>query len=132
MKFQEKNFSEELKEKIEHTELVLQDFIEKWLLENKHYFAIKSLQLDADFNREGQDPFKPGYSSSIAIGISDNVELVDLHLIKIWECERLFLGLRVSPPLPGSKIVGELLDESVVDIQEEVMQYLKQFLEDEE
>ncbi|WP_066060192.1 hypothetical protein [Robertmurraya korlensis] len=134
MKYQQKDFTEELKMKIKNIESTLIEHIEKLLNENKPVFAKKNLQFDADFNKEGDDPFKPGYSSSVAIGVSDktdkNSEPIDLHIIKIWECERILLGMPISKQIPGSKIIGELLDESLEEIKEEFKEYFEEILVD--
>ncbi|MEH7417237.1 hypothetical protein V7266_18290 [Neobacillus drentensis] len=74
MKYQQKDFTEELKIKIKNTESALKEHIEKLLNKNKPVFTKKNLQFDADYNKEGDDHFKPGYSSSVAIGISDNTD----------------------------------------------------------
>lgn len=130
MKYQQKDFTEDLKIKIKSTEAELKEHIEKVLTENKSVFAKNNLELDADFDKEGDDPFKPGYSSSVTIGVSDKTdkELIDLHIIKIWECERTLLGMPISKNIPGSKIIGELLDESVEEIKEELKEYMKEIL----
>ncbi|MTH55345.1 hypothetical protein GKZ89_18280 [Bacillus mangrovi] len=125
MKYKEKEFTSDLKEKIKNTEAALKSLIEKLVNENKPVFKKKGLDLDAEFERLGNDPFHPGYSSSISIGIYDeNCELTDLQIIKIWECERHFLGVPVSKKIPGNKIAGDLLDES----SEEIKQELKDFI----
>jgi hypothetical protein len=134
MKYQQKDFTEELKIKIKNTESALKEHIEKLLKENKSVFAMKNLELDVDFDKDGDDPFKPGYSSSVALGVSDktdkNGELIDLHIIKIWECERTLLGMPISNNIPGSKIIGELLDESVKEVKEELKEYIEEILND--
>lgn len=129
MKFQQTDFTEELMEKIKNTELTLKDYIERLLSEYKSVFAKKNLDFDAGFDKEGNDPFMPGYSSSVSIGIAEeNEELIDLHTIKIWECERSFLGMPISKKIPGSKIIGELLDETFEEIKEELKEYIDEFL----
>ncbi|MBO1511054.1 hypothetical protein [Metabacillus bambusae] len=129
MKFQQTDFTEELMEKIKNTELTLKDYIERLLSEYKSVFAKKNLDFDAVFDKEGNDPFIPGYSSSVSIGIAEkNEELKDLHTIKIWECERSFLGMPISKKIPGSKIIGELLDETFEEIKEELKEYIDEFL----
>lgn len=134
MKYQQKDFTKELKIKIKNIESALKEHIEKLLNENKSVFSKKNLEFDADFNKEGDDPFNPGYSSSVAIGISDktdkNGELIDLHIIKIWECERTLLGMPISKHIRGSKIIGELLDESLEEIKEELKEYIEEVLVD--
>ncbi|MGG3560072.1 hypothetical protein ABES03_00220 [Neobacillus rhizosphaerae] len=132
MKYQQKDITEDLKIKIKNTEAELKENTEKFLTVNKSVFAKNNLELDADFDKEGDDSFKPRYSSSVAIGVSDqtdkNGELIDLHIIKIWECERTLLGVPISKNIPGSKIIGELLDESVEEVKEELKEYMKGFL----
>ncbi|WP_144555984.1 hypothetical protein [Bacillus sp. X1(2014)] len=134
MKYQQMDFTEELKIKIKNTESSLKKHVEKLLNENKSVFLKKNLQFDADFNKDGDDPFKPGYSSSVAISISDktdkNGELIDLHIIKIWECERILLGMPISKHILGSKIIGELLDETLEEIKDELKEYIEELLED--
>ncbi|ALC85266.1 hypothetical protein AM499_05125 [Bacillus sp. FJAT-22090] len=131
MKYQQKVFNVELKEMIKNIESTLKEHIERLLKENKSVFAEKNLDFDAGFDKEGNDPFKPGYSSSVSIGIADKSgELIDLHIIKIWECERSLLGLSISKNIPGSKIIGELLDESVEEVKEELKEYIEEVLND--
>src|SRR4051794_17480959 len=127
MKYVEKDFTLDLKEKIKNNEAAFKDLIEKLLNDYKPTFAKKGLNLDAGFDREGNDPFHPGYSSSISIGISDEGgDLTDLHIIKIWECDRYFLGIPISKNIPGSKIIGELLDESLSDIKLDLKEYIEE------
>ena len=84
MKFIERDFSLELKERINNNEAALKELIEKLLEENKSVFAKKGLAFDAGFYRVGNDAFHPRYSSSISIGESnDSGELSDLHISKI-------------------------------------------------
>lgn len=131
MKYHQRDFNDELKEKIKNTELALKDHIERLLSENKSVFAKKNIDFDAGFDKEGNDPFQPGYRSSISIGISDESdEITDLHIIKIWECESYFLGMPISKNIPGSKIIGELLDESLVEVKVELKEYIEELLVD--
>lgn len=127
MKYAEKNFTSDLKEKIQSYEGALKFFIKKLLDENKPVIAKKDLDIDAGFDRVGNNPFHPGYSSSISIGISDKSgELTHLHIIKIWECNRYFLGMPISKDIPGSKIIGDLLDEKIEDIKLELKDYIEE------
>lgn len=129
MKYQQKDFNSELKEHIRNTEDALKHHIERLLRENKSAFAKKYLDFDAGFDKVGDDPFKPGYSSSVSIGVADkNGELIDLHKIKIWECERYLLGMPTSKNIPGSKIIGELLDESSEEVKEAMKEYIEEVL----
>ena len=129
MKYQQRDFTSELREKIKNTELELKNHIERLLSKNKLIFNDKNLSFNAGFEKVGNDPFKPGYCSSVSIGISDeNGELIDLHIIKIWECELSFLGIPTSKKLPGSKIIGEFLDESLKEIKIELKEYIEEQL----
>ncbi|MEH6993358.1 hypothetical protein V7075_11655 [Neobacillus drentensis] len=129
MKFQQKDFDEKLKGEIKKNEVALKDHIEELLSQNKSVFAKKNLELDADFEKVGDDPFAPGYKSSISVGVAEeNGELIDLHIIKIWECERTLLGMPIIKQIPGSKVVGELLDESLEEIKEELREYIEEIL----
>lgn len=131
MKFQQTDFTEEVKVKIKNTESALKDYIETLLREYKSIFAIKKLDLDVGFEREGDDPFKSGYSSSVSIGISENNgELIDLYIIKIWECEHSFFGMPISKKIIGSKIIGELMDETIEETKEEMKDFIEDFLEE--
>lgn len=131
MKFQKTDFTEELKVKIKNTELTLKEYIESLLSEYKSVFASKSLEFDAGFDKEGNDPFIPGYWSTISIGIAEkNEDLIGLHIIRIWECERFFLGMPISKKIPGSKIIGELLDESFEEVKAELNEYIDEFFTD--
>lgn len=130
MKYVEADFTLELKEKIKKTEVSLKELTEKLLEKNKAIFATRGLSLDADFDRKGDNPFEPGYNSSISFGVLDEKgDLLDLHLIRIWECERIFLGMPISKKIPGSKVIGEFLDESINDIRIELKEYLQEQLE---
>ncbi|WP_411333364.1 hypothetical protein ACK1LH_13560 [Metabacillus indicus] len=129
MKVHQKDFSEALLTKIITAETAMKRLIERLLVKNKSVFAEKKLDLHGEFSKEGNDPFTPDYSSSVWVGVSEeNGELIDLHTIKIWECHRSFLGLTTLKKIPGSTISGELLDESVEEVESELVEYLKDFL----
>lgn len=49
MKYQQKDFTEELRSKIKYIESTFKKHIEKILNENKPVFAKKNLEFDADF-----------------------------------------------------------------------------------
>lgn len=131
MKYLQRDFTPELRAKIEDTERVLKNHIELVLRENKSVFAEGNL--DLSFHREGKDPFEPGYSSSILIGaVDENGELIGLHIINIWESERIFLGLPISKNIPGSKVIGELIGESLEEVKLEIKEYMEEQLEPDE
>ncbi|TDL82452.1 hypothetical protein [Peribacillus frigoritolerans] len=131
MKVHQKDFSEALLTSIIETETAMKRLIERLLVKNKSAFAEKKLDIHGEFSIEGNDPFTPEYSSSVWIGVSEeNGELIDLQTIKIWECHRAFLGLTTSKKIPGSTISGEYIDESVEDVEGELVEYLSDFLEE--
>lgn len=132
MKYQERDFNSDLLQKIKNTESVLKLHLEKLVSEYKPLIAKKNLKFDAEFAIDGNAPFKPGYSSSVSIGLADESgELIDLHIIKIWECERTLLGMPITKNIPGSRIIGELLDESLEEIKVELKEYIEELLDDE-
>ncbi|MEL3973298.1 hypothetical protein AAEO50_13500 [Rossellomorea oryzaecorticis] len=129
MKYQQRDFDGELKEKIKRTERVLNDNIERFAAEQASVFEKRDLDFEARFDQEGEDRFTPGYSSSLSIGIAEKGgELIDLHVIKIWKCDRSILGMPISKNVPGSKVTGEYLDESIEEVKEELRRYVKESL----
>ncbi|WP_416728737.1 hypothetical protein [Fictibacillus sp. JL2B1089] len=129
MRYHQREFSHELMQRIKDIEAALADDIEYLLLKYKPLFNKKNLSFDGEFHREGNHPFTPQYISTISIGISEEkVELIDLHTIKIWDCYRSFLGMPISKKIPGSKIVGELLDETLEEVKEELVDYITDLL----
>ncbi|KON86167.1 hypothetical protein AF332_04570 [Sporosarcina globispora] len=129
MKYHHKNFTSELKARIQSAEKELNGHVEKLLKGNKAEFTKKGLKLEAGFDQEGSDVFQPGYRSSITLGVSEkNGDLIDMKIINIWECEYSFLGMPVSKKVPGSKMFGELLDESSQEITMELEEYIAEFL----
>ena len=135
MKYQQKDFTQELETKIQKMELAIKEHSEILLRENKSIFENRNLEFYADFVIDGSDHFQPGYYSTISIGIADKIdptgELINMHIIPIWKCYRSILGFPVSKNIPGSKIIGELVDESLKEIKEELKEYIEEFLSEE-
>ncbi|MDN7226758.1 hypothetical protein QWY15_05555 [Planococcus sp. N064] len=130
MRFRQKEFNESLKQEIHRKEMELTRYVESWLPRFQGLFLQEYKVLDAGVEKDGTDPFQPGYSSSLVVSIcDDHGELIDLHNIPIWTCERLFLGLPVTQNLPGSRLVGDLLDEKLQDIQQELQAYIEDFID---
>jgi hypothetical protein len=134
MKYHQRDFNEELKQKIKTIEQTLKDYAEELLSEYKPVFAKKKLKFDVGLDKNGEDPFQPGYLSSVSIGVTDETdesdELMDFHMIRIWECDRYFLGLLISKNIPGCKIIGELMDDSVEEIKTDLKEYIEEMLVD--
>lgn len=130
MNITQKDFTPELHSKIEHLETALSQLLIE--LSNKYdsSFLNEGLKLEFSLEKEGEDCFEPGYHSSVALGISDETgELIDLHVIPIWKCDLTLLGIPVSKKVIGSKISGELLDESLTEVRQELKEYIKEQLE---
>ncbi|MGM0806161.1 MAG: hypothetical protein ACQET8_15550 [Bacillota bacterium] len=129
MRYHQREFSHELMQRIKDIEAALAEDIEYLLLKYKPLFNKKNVTFNGAFHIEGDHPFTPEYISSISIGISgEKEELIDLHTIKIWECYRSFLGMPISKAIPGSKIVGELLDETLEEVKEELVDFITDLL----
>ncbi|KZE69101.1 hypothetical protein AWM68_02215 [Fictibacillus phosphorivorans] len=127
MIYNQVDFIPQLKVEIIKKEQELKKLLEKVLHEFQN--TSDQIKIEGSFDQDGEDPFQPGYASSISIGLLDETdELTDLHTIKIWECERTFLGVPVTRNIPGSKVKGELLDESVKEVKEEVRDFIKEFI----
>lgn len=100
MRFQYKDFTPQLKAEIEGIEQELKEQAERLLREHKVPFSKKGLMLEFAFDQQGIDVFQPGYSSSISAGFTDKSgDLIDLKIIKIWECEHSFLGMPIQKKL---------------------------------
>ena len=132
MKYHQRDFTPDLKARVNTAEHELKDYIERLLKEYQPVFAEKNLEMDVGFDKEGIDPFIPGYNSSVSIGIIDESgELDNLYIIKIWECGRFFLGMPISINIPGSRIIGELLDDALEEVKIGLKEELEDLLDDE-
>ncbi|MFC7373473.1 hypothetical protein ACFQPF_17670 [Fictibacillus iocasae] len=132
MKFKQKEFTAELGRRIAEIENTLEDYVSVFLDRYKPLLLEKGFTLEAKLSK-AEDPFTPGCQSEISVGVMDEEgELIDLHTIRIWECTRHFAGLQISFHLPGSKVTGELLDETPDEVKEELTEYVKDWMEEEE
>lgn len=130
MKYTQKQFTPELLDRIKQTERSLGSLLEEITQPYQNKFQNKAMQLDSSLDQDGTDPFEPGYQSSLNIGISEKGgDLLDLHTIVIWECQRTFLGPPTGKNIPGSKISGELLDDTKREIKAELNEYLGDWLD---
>ncbi|AND09564.1 hypothetical protein COD10_04125 [Bacillus thuringiensis] len=130
MKYTERDFTLELKEKIQCMEKEIERISLKLYKEYSHLYIEKNMELDMGFAREKENPFEVGYYSSVAIAILDEEkEMIGFYNIPIWKCERIFLGMPIQSNILGSKKVGELADESCYEIEEELKEQLKEYLE---
>lgn len=53
----------------------------------------------------------------------------DSHRIVIWECQRVFFGVPTKWNIPGSKIVGDLMDQPYEKVALELKGHLEAFLQ---
>ncbi|HDR4899805.1 hypothetical protein OCF11_15320 [Bacillus cereus] len=129
MKYKERDFTLELKEKIQCMEKEIEKIAFKLFKDYSHLYIEKNMELDMGFAREKENPFEVGYNSSVAIAILDEEkEMIEFHNISIWKCERIFLGMPIQSNILGSKKVGELVDESCYEIEEELKEQLEEYL----
>ncbi|MGV6978098.1 hypothetical protein CN675_23175 [Bacillus toyonensis] len=130
MNYKEKEFTLDLKEKIVNIEQKLRNVSVQLLQNYAPLFIKKDMDLFIELEKSKKDTFEIGYKSSILLGVTDaQGDMIDFYTIPIWECNRHFFGLPVSINLPGSKVIGELIDESEKDIQIELRKHLEEFLE---
>ncbi|ENB9401628.1 MULTISPECIES: hypothetical protein [Bacillus cereus group] len=129
MKYTERDFTLELKEKIQCMEKEIERISFKLFKDYSHLYIEKNMELFIELIRDKDDPFETGYYSSISIAILDEEkEMIEFHHIPIWKCERIFLGMSIQSNIFGSKKVGELVDESCDEIEEELKEQLEEFL----
>ncbi|PKJ56971.1 hypothetical protein [Bacillus sp. SN10] len=130
MKYKEQEFTLELKENIQCMEKEIERISLKLYKEYSHLYIEKNMELDMGFARGKENPFEVGYSSSVAIAILDEAkEIIEFHNISIWKCEKIFLGMPIQSNIWGSKKVGELVDETCYEIEEELKGQLEEYLE---
>ncbi|MCP1399799.1 hypothetical protein CN988_26245 [Bacillus thuringiensis] len=130
MNYKEKEFTLDLKEKIINIEQKLRNVSVQLLQKYAPLFVKKDMELFIELEKSKKDTFEIGYKSSILLAVTDaQGDMIDFYTIPIWECNRHFFGLPVSINLPGSKVMGELIDESEKDIQIELREHLEEFLE---
>lgn len=130
MNYKEKEFTLDLKEKIINIEQKLRNVSVQLLQKYAPLFVKKDMELFIELKKSKKDTFEIGYKSSILLAVTDaQGDMIDFYTIPIWECNRHFFGLLVSINLPGSKVMGELIDESEKDIEIELREHLKEFLE---
>ncbi|MGG0240510.1 hypothetical protein [Bacillus rhizoplanae] len=130
MRYSHKDFSTNLLLKIKEMEHALKEPTELLLEKYKPVFTEKNLDFDIELVIEGKDHFVPEYNSFVVAGISEENELLDLYTIPIWKCERTFLGLPTLRNIPGCRIVGEFIDESIEQVLEELKEHIEETWKD--
>lgn len=130
MEYIAKQFTPQLEQHIHTVEKSMQELLKSIYAQYKEAFEKKGMEISVEVIREGENPFQPGYHATIQVGILEKDEFLDSLFIPIWHCVRTFWGIRSSRKLPGSKITGELLEETEEEITKEVVRYLEMQLED--
>ncbi|MFL0472068.1 hypothetical protein ABEP16_02460 [Priestia aryabhattai] len=130
MEYTAKQFTPQLEKHIHKVERSMQELLKSIYEQYKEAFEKKGMEISVDVIREGENPFHPGYHATIQVGILEKDEFLDGLFIPIWHCVRTFWGIRSSKKLPGSKITGELMEETEEEITKEVVAYLDMQLED--
>lgn len=86
------------------------------------------MELFIELIRDKENPFETGYSSSISIAVLDEEgKMIEFYTVPIWECCSYFLGVPLQIRFWGSKLSGELVDESYCEIEEELKERLEEF-----
>lgn len=130
MKYKERDFTLELKEKIQCMEKEIERISLELYKAYLHLYIEKNMELDMGLVKDKEDPFETGYSSSISIAVLDEEgKMIEFYTVPIWECCNYFLGVPVQIRLWGSKLSGELVDESYCEIEEELKERLEEFLQ---
>jgi len=128
MKYKAQELTLELKEKIQCMEKEIERISLELFKEYSYLYIEKNRELSMELVKDKEHPFEVGYYSSAAIAILDEEkEMIGFHDIPIWKCERIFLGMPIQSNILGSKKVGELVDESCYEIEEELKEQLEEF-----
>ncbi|PHC89969.1 hypothetical protein COF42_07755 [Bacillus wiedmannii] len=130
MKYKEQDFTLELKEKIQCMEKETERISFKLFKDYSHLYIEKNMELFIELIRDEEDPFETGYYSSISIAVLDEEgEMTEFYTVPIWECCNYFLGVPLQIRFWGSKLSGELVDETYCEIEGELKERLEEFLQ---
>lgn len=129
MKYHKIEFTNDLAKRIASRENALNDISQSLLKKYKPIFNKGNMELYIEFEKKMKNPFENGYESSISIGVTDsNGDMIDFYMIPIWNCRMYFFGLPVGKNLIGSKLIGELLDETEDEVKFEIKEHIEEFL----
>lgn len=121
MRYRQTEFTLELQEKIQDMEAKLAAYAKQIQERHQADFEKKGLYFETELKKSAGHPFNPGYESVILLGAGLNkTEEFELHIIPIWKCDRIFMGMPVVRQIPGSQIYGELAEEQIGHIKEEI------------
>ncbi|MDX8290488.1 hypothetical protein SLL00_11830 [Metabacillus indicus] len=125
MHYTQEDFTEELLQTISSLEKELLDFSEDFL-DKYDPELVRKYKMEAEFELSGTHPFKPGYRSAVSVLIADEEDSMLIRTISIWSCTAHFLGIPVSAKIIGSKLVGELLDDSAEFVKNELRRFIRE------
>ncbi|PGO28502.1 hypothetical protein CN984_13945 [Bacillus cereus] len=130
MKYKVQELTLELKEKIQCMEKEIERISLELFKEYSYLYIEKNMELFMELVKDKEHPFEVGYYSSVAIAILDEEkEMIGFYNIPIWKCENIFLGMPIQSRIFGSKKIGELVDESYYEIEEELKEQLEEYWE---
>lgn len=87
MKYTERDFTLELKEKIQCMEKEIERMAFKLFKGYSHLYIEKNMELFIELIRDKENPFETGYSSSISIAVLDEEgKMIEFYTVPIWEC----------------------------------------------
>lgn len=129
MKYTERDFTLELKEKIQCMEKEIERMAFKLFKGYSHLYIEKNMELFIELIRDKENPFETGYSSSISIAVLDEEgKMIEFYTVLSGNVV-VILGVPLQIRFWGSKLSGELVDESYCEIEEELKERLEEFLQ---
>ncbi|WP_123040594.1 hypothetical protein [Cohnella candidum] len=130
MKLEQHELTRTVKGKIMEAERKFGKLCDELLLKYGPIAAEKQLDVEIALHRTGHDSFTPYYRSGITMDVSRKGGKSDTHRVVIWECQREFLGIPTKRNLPGSKVIGEYMDEPYEQVAQELIKRLESYLKD--
>jgi hypothetical protein len=129
MRLEQHEFTRTMKGNIMEAERELGKWCDKMNLKYQEIAATKSLDIKFQLSREGYDTFSPYYCSEVTLDVTSMDKVLDTHRIVIWECQRVFFGVPTKWNIPGSKIVGDLMDYPYENAALELEGHLEAYLQ---
>jgi len=129
MRLEQYEFTGTLKGQIIEAERKLGELCERLNFKYREAAAARDLDVKFRMSREGYDTFSPYYCSVVTLSVVRKETIVDARRIVIWECQRLFFGMPTKRNIPGSKTVGDFMDQSYEKAALELEEYITTFLQ---
>jgi len=128
MNLEQDEFTGTLKGKIIEVERKMGKLCDRLNLKYQEAAAANNLDVKFQMSRKGFDTFSPYYCSDVTLGIARNEMVLETHRFVIWECQRLLFGMPMKWNIPGSKIVGNFMDESYENVALKLEEHMEEFL----